>query len=203
MYKETTPHEGFGILLEMAREKKAFFVVTSNVDGQFQKAGFDENKVLEVHGSIHHFQCNKCKAVTKASAYKDVHVDEATFQAEGEIPACKKKACQGYQLRPNILMFGDWDWIEDRSIEQSRRYDHFIQSIEQDDHIAVLEIGAGMQLPYIRTLSESIFDDKQYSHKSHLIRVNPKDTDTDLNDSQITHIQEGSLAALRAIKSHY
>jgi NAD-dependent SIR2 family protein deacetylase len=33
------------------------FIVTSNVDGQFQKADFEEEHVLEVHGSIHHLQC--------------------------------------------------------------------------------------------------------------------------------------------------
>jgi hypothetical protein len=33
------------------------FVFTSNVDGQFQKAGFAEDRVSECHGSIHHLQC--------------------------------------------------------------------------------------------------------------------------------------------------
>ena len=36
-----------------------YFVVTSNVDGQFQKAGFAGENILEVHGSIHHLQCTR------------------------------------------------------------------------------------------------------------------------------------------------
>jgi NAD-dependent SIR2 family protein deacetylase len=32
------------------------FVFTTNVDGQFQKAGFAQGRVCEVHGSIHHLQ---------------------------------------------------------------------------------------------------------------------------------------------------
>ena len=32
-------------------------VFTSNVDGQFQKAGFDPADIHECHGSIHHLQC--------------------------------------------------------------------------------------------------------------------------------------------------
>jgi len=32
------------------------FVFTTNVDGQFQKAGFGAGRLCEVHGSIHHLQ---------------------------------------------------------------------------------------------------------------------------------------------------
>ena len=55
---QTVPHRGFELLREWAeRFDLDTFVVTSNVDGQFQKAGFGEDQVLEVHGSIHHLQC--------------------------------------------------------------------------------------------------------------------------------------------------
>ncbi len=41
LYRETMPHEGFRMLLRWSeRLDLATFVVTSNVDGQFQKAGF-------------------------------------------------------------------------------------------------------------------------------------------------------------------
>jgi NAD-dependent SIR2 family protein deacetylase len=40
-----------------------YAVFTSNVDGQFQKAGFDQGVMHECHGSIHHLQClNDCKS---------------------------------------------------------------------------------------------------------------------------------------------
>jgi NAD-dependent SIR2 family protein deacetylase len=29
-----------------------------NVDGHFQKAGFDPERIYECHGSIHHLQCH-------------------------------------------------------------------------------------------------------------------------------------------------
>ena len=58
LYRATVPHRGFALLLGWAeRFHLPFFTVTSNVDGQFQKAGFPEDRVLEVHGSIHHLQC--------------------------------------------------------------------------------------------------------------------------------------------------
>ncbi len=54
LYRQTTPHAGFAILKDWAaRMPEGCFVVTSNVDGQFQCAGFDPEKIVEVHGTIH------------------------------------------------------------------------------------------------------------------------------------------------------
>ena len=58
LYKNTIPHDGFKMLLDLVKEKNDnYFIFTSNVDGQFQKAGFDSDKIIECHGSISHFQC--------------------------------------------------------------------------------------------------------------------------------------------------
>ena len=45
--------------------KGNYFVFTSNVDGHFQKAGFDKEKVLECHGSINHYQCEQCREIVR------------------------------------------------------------------------------------------------------------------------------------------
>src|SRR5512137_1821858 len=55
LYRGTEPHEGFKIIRKWITALSLEpFVVTSNVDGQFQRAGFEEDSILEVHGSIHH-----------------------------------------------------------------------------------------------------------------------------------------------------
>jgi NAD-dependent SIR2 family protein deacetylase len=42
-------------------EKGDYFVYTSNIDGHFIAAKFDEKKVVEKHGSVHFLQCsNPC-----------------------------------------------------------------------------------------------------------------------------------------------
>ncbi len=64
MYRKTIPHQGFQILLDFEKKSgKKIFSLTSNVDGQFQKAGFRNDKIFEVHGNIHYLQCDKCKLV--------------------------------------------------------------------------------------------------------------------------------------------
>ena len=59
MYRKINPHKGFDILLDFNRKhNKEVFALTSNVDGQFQKAGYPADKIYEVHGSIHYLQCD-------------------------------------------------------------------------------------------------------------------------------------------------
>src|SRR5215470_10752216 len=58
LYRATRPHAGFAILRRWAdRMLQGAFVFTSNVDGHFQRAGFDEERVVECHGSINWMQC--------------------------------------------------------------------------------------------------------------------------------------------------
>ena len=33
------------------------FVVTSNVDGHFERIGFDISEISQIHGTLHKFQC--------------------------------------------------------------------------------------------------------------------------------------------------
>ncbi|ENX17109.1 hypothetical protein F895_01044 [Acinetobacter sp. CIP 64.2] len=63
LYRQTTPHQGFALLKQLAEQLELpYFVFTSNVDGQFQKAGFAPDQIYECHGSIHYLQClNVCQ----------------------------------------------------------------------------------------------------------------------------------------------
>jgi NAD-dependent SIR2 family protein deacetylase len=82
-------------------------VFTSNVDGQFQRAGFDG--VVEAHGSIHDLQCLRpCSDDVWPAAGVEVEVDEDTMRAVPPLPRCRH--CGGL-ARPNILMFMDWTWM--------------------------------------------------------------------------------------------
>jgi len=116
LYRETTPHAGFKMLLDLVEKKSNdYFIYTSNVDGQFQKAGFSQDKIVEIHGSIHHFQCsNNCKKEIWSADKEVIDVDMDKFEAL-TIPHCKY--CNAV-ARPNILMFGDWGWVGDRTTEQ-------------------------------------------------------------------------------------
>ncbi len=152
LYRETVPHCGFGIMRDwIAQRDLPCFVVTSNVDGQFQKAGFADDCILEVHGSIHWLQCLRpCSQVIWPNN-EQIPVDQVSMRA-GHIPRCPQ--CGGVS-RPNILMFGDWSWLPERTHGQEERFQAFLAQ-HADGRIAVIELGAGSAIPTIRATSERI-----------------------------------------------
>jgi NAD-dependent SIR2 family protein deacetylase len=161
LYRRTTPHTGFGLLLKMAREKKhGLWAFTSNVDGQFQKAGFPADRVCEVHGSIHHLQCTAgCDDQIWSADSFAPSVDTDGCRLLGDLPHCPH--C-GQLARPNILMFGDGGWIERRSALQEQRLRQWLAEVK---HLVCIEIGAGTHIPTVRYFSEDC--------GGKLIRINP------------------------------
>ena len=154
LYRNTVPHRGFQILRDIAEHMtKGVFVYTSNVDGQFQRAGFSENAIVECHGSIHHLQCaTPCESTIWSAEDTQVNVDETTFLASRPLPRCP--SC-GNVARPNILMFGDWVWVGDRSEKQSERFRRWEDNIG-NSRLVVIELGAGTAIPSVRSMSERL-----------------------------------------------
>lgn len=165
LYRQTEPHAGFGLLRTwIERYALRSFVITSNVDGQFQKAGFAADTILEVHGSIHHLQCTvPCSGSTWPND-RDIPVDHATMRTQ-DFPYCP--GC-GAVARPNILMFGDYAWLSGRAERQRQRFDCFLA--EAEDPLLVVELGAGTVIPTIRHFSEQL----ARRSGSRLIRINPR-----------------------------
>jgi NAD-dependent SIR2 family protein deacetylase len=168
LYRATVPHAGFGILRRWGeRLPGGYFVFTTNVDGQFQKAGFPEDRVVEVHGSIHYLQCvRRCGRGIRPSDDVHVEVDEATIRARSEPPTCPN--C-GSIARPNILMFGDWEWDSDRYRAQALCYQDWLCRLEGGG-ITAVEMGAGLAIPTVREECEE--------RGQILIRVNPREAET-------------------------
>ncbi len=169
LYRATVPHDGFRILQSWGeRFDLPTFVVTSNVDGQFQKAGFPEDRVLEVHGSIHHLQCTTPCSDAIWTNGERFDVDEATMRSR-QVPRCPN--CNAV-ARPNILMFGDWSWLDRRTATQRGRFDEFLAEV-RDERLLVVEMGAGTGVPTIRMTSERL----GRRGNSAVIRLNPREAD--------------------------
>jgi NAD-dependent SIR2 family protein deacetylase len=192
LYRETEPHDGFRTLLEIGRTKPGgYFVFTSNVDGQFQKAGFAEERVAECHGSIHHLQCaTGPSGEIWSAAGVNVDVDTSTMRARPPLPACPGGAGLA---RPNILMFGDFGWISDRTDEQLRRMEAWLHA-NRERRVAIVECGAGTAVPTVRYQSEEV------AHRlpgARLIRINPREAQTPSRDD--LSVSAGAGQAIRRI----
>lgn len=165
LYRDTQPHEGFQILLRFAaRLAHGAFVFTSNVDGQFQRAGFAETRIVECHGSIHHLQCHaRCSDEIWAADDFVPQINAEECRLESGLPLCPR--C-GHLARPNILMFGDGAWIATRSDLQTQRLRSWLRTTHNP---VIVELGAGTAIATVRYFSERL--DRP------LIRINPGDSD--------------------------
>jgi NAD-dependent SIR2 family protein deacetylase len=126
LYRNAVPHAGFEILRRWSETLPGgYFVFTSNVDSQFQRAGYAEERIVECHGSIHFLQCAaNCTDELWPSDDLTLDVDEATIRCRSELPRCPH--CRGI-ARPNILMFGDWEWNSRRTDAQEGRFERWLR----------------------------------------------------------------------------
>ena len=173
LYRRTEPHAGFQRLIDCGRQKRhGYFVFTSNVDGQFQKAGFAADRVAECHGSIHHFQCcAPCHDSIWDAHREEVTVDEANFLALAPLPKCPR--CDRL-ARPNVLMFGDGGWLPSRSLAQDLELRKWLVSLSANGaKLVIIELGAGTAIPTVRHLSEHLAEE----FAAPLIRINPREPD--------------------------
>lgn len=181
LYRNTFPHPGFEVLLRWAREKSGGAAVfTSNVDGQFQRAGFPPELIHEVHGSLEYAQCLNpaCPSGVIPLPAQPVAVDAVTFCAVGALPRCA--LCDAL-LRPNVLMFGDWGWNPSRTQAQQARLGRWLTGLRQRSAtLVVVECGAGEAVPTVRRFSEST----ALAHHGTLVRINPRDD----------HVPHGAVA---------
>ena len=171
LYRDTMPHKGFRLLNELSKQKRyGSFVFTSNVDGQFQKAGFGEARIMECHGSIHHLQCTRnCQRKIWSAENVNIEISK-DFKAQESLPHCPD--C-GALARPNILMFGDWEWESRRTDAQSQRLQQWLAMAEDAGaKLAIVEMGAGTAVPTVRRTSEDV----AHHFNVPLIRINPRES---------------------------
>lgn len=167
LYRATSPHAGFAILRRWAESKPLrYFVFTSNVDGHFQRALFDDQRIVECHGSLDHLQClAQCTTEIWPADDSAIAIDAAAFRALPPLPSCPH--CGGL-ARPNVLMFGDGEWLEERTMAQVSRYETWLSKLD-GARLAVVECGAGLAVPTVRYECER--------RGGFLIRINPRECD--------------------------
>ncbi|MBU2872119.1 Sir2 family NAD-dependent protein deacetylase [Colwellia sp. E2M01] len=161
LYKNTAPHDGFDILKRLSLSKPTF-VFTSNVDGHFQKSGFNNNQVIERHGSINHLQCSYscCDDIWKITRLP-FKINNLNISIEGHYPHCPN--CGGI-ARPNIMMFNDQWWVSGRARQQNQNFYDWLDT-HWGKNIVAIEIGAGTEISTVRTAC--------LHNAKNLIRINP------------------------------
>jgi NAD-dependent SIR2 family protein deacetylase len=181
------PHQGYYWILDWIKKYNwEYFAITSNVDGQLQKAGFSPEKVYEVHGANGYLQCTKpCwDRVWQQdySIYNDLSIHS------DNLPKCPN--C-GSLLRPNVYIFQDKTFVPTRVRTQKSKFDSFLSQANHKK-IVVLEIGAGAVVKTIRHLTNKMIRE----HQARVIRINPDTIDAEINAPNISMVEK----ALNAIE---
>jgi NAD-dependent SIR2 family protein deacetylase len=193
LYRRTRPHAGFGLLERWADTlRHGAWVYTSNVDGQFQRAGWRAQRVAECHGAIAQLQCSRpCGSDIWSADDFAPEVDEAECQLLNAPPVCPH--C-GALARPNILMFGDGAWVERRSAFQLNGLSRWVAEVERP---LVIEIGAGTAVPSVRHFSEQL----GLVHGARLVRINPHEPQ--VPRAHDVSLPLGALEALQALDTRW
>jgi NAD-dependent SIR2 family protein deacetylase len=190
LYRRTEPHRGFAILRGWAeRMRQGGFVFTSNVDGHFERSGFVAERIVEVHGSFAGMQCTRdCGVGIFPGEQITVEIDPETMRAVNPLPECP--GC-GALARPNILMFGDFEWSSVRTDAQMRRMRAWLGAVEVAN-LVILEFGAGQAIPTVRRTCEDIAQ----KYGGTLIRINTREAEVPAGHISLPL---GALAALTAL----
>ena len=129
-------------------EGKDYFVITTNVDHQFQKAGFDKKRLFYTQGDYGLFQCAKpChqKTYDNEELVKRMIAEQMDMRIPSElIPRCP--VCGG-PMKVNLR--ADETFVEDEGWHAaSERYTEFIRR-HKDGKVLFLDLGSGGNTPVI------------------------------------------------------
>jgi len=154
---------------------KPHFVITTNVDGQFVKAGFDSDRIFTPQGDYGMFQCSiPCRNVLYENRdivqQMIIHTNEENLLIrEEDIPYCPN--CGNF-LERNLRI--DEKFVQEPYMDKQVDYVNFINS-SAGRKLLILELGVGFNTPgIIRWPFEQIVSRHP---NATLIRMNIKNTE--------------------------
>lgn len=144
---DTPVGEPYADLLELVKDKD-YFVLTTNVDHQFQLAGFDKKRLFYTQGDYGLFQCSKpChdKTYDNETVVRQMIAEQKSMKIpSGLIPKCPKcGAPMTMNLRCDNTFVQNEGWYA-----AANRYSDFIRR-HKGMHILFLELGVGGNTPAI------------------------------------------------------
>lgn len=141
------PNDTYKRLLELVKDKN-YFVLTTNVDHQFQKAGFDKHRLFYTQGDYGLFQCSK-PCHDKTYDNEEMICRMVDGQKNMRIPSELVPKCPecGKPITMNLRC--DDTFVQDEGwYKASERYSDFLRRHE-GVHILFLELGVGFNTPVI------------------------------------------------------
>ncbi|MBR6394114.1 MAG: Sir2 silent information regulator family NAD-dependent deacetylase [Ruminococcus sp.] len=137
----------YRLLFELMKDKD-YFVITTNVDHQFQKAGFDKHRLFYTQGDYGLWQCSvPChqKTYDNEETVKAMFEQQKNMRVPSELiphcPVCGKPMSMNLRADDTFVEDDGWHMAAERYNEFLRRHKGL--------HILFLELGVGMNTPAI------------------------------------------------------
>ncbi|MCI6272334.1 MAG: Sir2 silent information regulator family NAD-dependent deacetylase [Erysipelotrichaceae bacterium] len=144
---DTEVGEPYKDLLKIVKNKD-YFVITTNVDHQLQKAGFEKNKLFYMQGDYGLFQCSTpCHKKTYDN--KELVLQMINEQKDMKIPTNLIPKCPICKENMTMNLRIDSRFVEDEGLKRQRKeYENFIE-LYKGKNILFLELGVGYNTPAI------------------------------------------------------
>ena len=142
-----TPKPVYNKLLELIKDKD-YFIITTNVDHCFQKAGFDKNRLFYTQGDYGLFQCSE--PCCQETFDNEIAIRQMMEQQENMlIPSTLIPICPYCKKPLTMNLRADNKFVEDKGwYEASNRYTNFLNE-KNGQKILFLELGVGYNTPSI------------------------------------------------------
>ena len=144
---QDAPKPVYNDLLKLVRDKD-FFVITTNVDHCFQKAGFDKKRLFYTQGDYGLFQCSEpcCQETFDNEA---IIREMVKRQEDMKIPSELLPVCPHCGKPMTMNLRSDDTFVEDEGWHRAaERYGNFLRTRE-GQKILFLELGVGYNTPVI------------------------------------------------------
>ena len=141
------PKPVYNELFELVKDKD-YFVITTNVDHCFQKAGFDKKRLFYTQGDYGLFQCSRpcCNKTWENEEIIRMMYDE---QSDMKIPTYLIPSCPNCGEPLTLNLRSDNKFVEDEGWhDAAQRYEKYIREHEEK-RILFLELGVGYNTPGI------------------------------------------------------
>lgn len=134
-------------LLQLVKNKN-YFILTTNVDHQFQLAGFDKQRLFYTQGDYGLWQCSKpChqKIYDNEETVRKMIVQQKNMRIPTQLiphcPKCGRPMTMNLRCDDTFVQGEGWYAAANRYQDFIRRY--------RNSHILLLELGVGMNTPVI------------------------------------------------------
>lgn len=144
---QPAPGQTYAALLELVKDKD-YFVITTNVDHQFQLGGFDKKRLFYTQGDYGLWQCSvPChqKTYDNEQAVKRMVEQQRNMCVPDELipycPVCGKPMTMNLRCDNAFVQDEGWEEAYERYVDFVRRH--------KEAHILFLELGVGSNTPVI------------------------------------------------------